>query len=265
MLRKYLTIIGIYWQRGLTYRFTIAAYRVGEVLEALILIFMWTRLYEGQTEIRGFTLNQMITYVLIGNLTESIARNFLADRVAREIRDGSLSAFLVRPISYFETIAVSALGSIAVTNGFSMLSQLIVMLFFKQYLIPPESMAALFVIIAMILLAFINEILMNFLIGLISFWTDEIDGVYATIGRLKKFFAGGYFPLALLPTAVASASYLLPFAYTFAVPAQIYLGKLPLSFGLRGIIVQLVWILLLSIVIRFVWRRGMKRYEATGI
>ena len=265
LLHKYATIVGIYWQRGLTYRFTIAAYRVGEVMESLILIFMWTRLYDGQTTIRGFTLPEMITYVLIGNLTNGIVRNFLSDRIARDIRDGSLSAFLVRPLSYFENIAVSSLGSIAVTSSFSTISQLLVLSFFHQYLVAPVNMTAVVIVIAMLFFAFVNEILINYLIGLIAFWTDEIDGVYATINQLKKFFSGGYFPLSLLPTTLAQISYALPFAYTFAIPAQMYLGKLPLSFGLHGLIVQACWIVALAFIIRIVWRRGMKRYEATGI
>ncbi len=265
MLRKYWTIVTIYWQRGLTYRFTIAAYRVGEICESLILIMMWVRLYDGQTTIRGFTLPEMISYVLIGSLTDALIRNFLADRVANDIRNGTLSSFLVKPISYFEHIVVSMLGGIAVTTSFSVTSQLIVLLFFKQYIAAPSSMAALLIIIPMLALAFVNEVLINYLVGLIAFWTDEVDGIYTTIGRLKKFFSGGYFPLALLPKMLGQAGYFLPFAYSFAVPAQLYLGKMPLSLGVRGLAVQAAWIVLLALITRFVWRRGMKRYEATGI
>jgi len=66
-MRKYLAIIKTYWQRALTYRATVISYRVGEIGEALVLILMWTAIYgDGQT-ISGFTLREMVTYILVGN------------------------------------------------------------------------------------------------------------------------------------------------------------------------------------------------------
>ncbi len=117
----------------------------------------------------------------------------------------------------------------------------------------------------MILLAFVIEMLLGFIIGMIAFWSDEVDGIQTTIDRIKRFFSGGYFPLSLLPVGVLAVSNYFPFAYSFFVPAQLYLKKITIAEGLHGIGIQIAWIILLSIILAFVWKRGLIKYEATGI
>ena len=103
-MKKYLTIIKTYWQRGLTFRFTVFAYRVGELAESIVLILMWTAIYGDTAVIKGFTLQEMITYILVGNLFNGAVRNFLTGNMARDIKDGTLSIFLLRPLGYFSFI-----------------------------------------------------------------------------------------------------------------------------------------------------------------
>lgn len=264
-MKKYLTIINIYWQRTLTYRSVIIAYRVGEMAEVLILILMWSSIYDKQDVIKGFTLPEMITYVLIGNLFSVITRNFLTNVVAHDIKEGRLSAFLLQPISYFYFILSRELGRLSVAFFMSVSSQVVIILFFLNKFILNSDIIYISVILLMVILAFITEILISYLIGLIAFWADEVDGIYATVDRLRKFFSGGYFPLNFLPPVFVTASFSLPFAYSFFVPAQLYLKKIDISAGIRGLFIQLIWIALLYGIIRILWKRGLKKYEGVGI
>src|SRR4051812_6761797 len=95
-LKQAFTIISLAWQKNLTYRFTVLMYRIGELAEILVLILMWSAVYASTGGlIKGFTLNEMITYVLIGNLCSVAVRNFLPSFVSRDINEGRLSAALV--------------------------------------------------------------------------------------------------------------------------------------------------------------------------
>lgn len=264
-MKKYTTLIKAFWQRALHYRFTVFAYRVGEVAEVLILILMWTTIYAGQSSIKGFTLQEMITYILIGNVFNGIVRNWLSGMVASDINEGRLSMFLVKPMSYLSYVCTKEIGRITLPVLMSVLSQILVILCFSNTFIWNLDWGYVLVISAMIGLAFISELLLSYLVGLVAFWTDEVDGLYTTMERIKKFFSGGYFPLTLLPAVFVQISFFLPFAYSFFIPAQIYLKKMDLSVGVYGLGVQVVWIAILYGVIRIVWRRGLRRYEATGI
>lgn len=264
-MKKYLTIIKTAWQRGLAYRFTVFTYRVGEILEVVALIFMWSAIYGEQEFIKGYTLREMITYILLGNLINVVVRNMLSDKVGREIKDGLLSQFLTKPIQYFTFIIFNEIGRILLAFLMSVTSQLLVIVFFLDKFIFNFDILHFLVIIAMIILAFFSELFLSYLIGLAAFWTDETHGIHLTAMRLRKFFSGGYFPLSLMPIAFVKISLLLPFAYSFFVPTQLYLGKISLATGLKGLFVQICWIFLLYGIIKIVWKIGLRRYEGVGI
>ena len=264
-IKQAMTIISLAWQKNFTYRFTVLTYRVGEIAEVLVLILMWSAIYAtSATVIKGFSLNEMITYVLIGNLVSVAVRNFLTTSVSKDISEGRLSMFLVKPIPYLKYVFINELGRSFLSTVISVATQIVVILFFldKVYInLDPSYLA---VIVAMVILAFVIEFQISFIIGTISFWTDEVNGLQLTIERVKRFFSGGYFPLSLLPGALASTAILLPFGYSFFFPASLYLKKMSLADGVKGLVVQVIWIVLFSIIIHIVWRMGLKRYEAVG-
>lgn len=254
------------WQRNLNYRFTILTYRVGEIAEVLVLILMWSAIYAGGVGvIKGFTQSEMITYILIGNIFSVAVRNFLPGFVSRDINEGRLSMFLVKPISYLKYIFFHEFGRSLLATIISVISQMVVIVFFLDKVIFNTDFRYIILIILIVFFAFIIELLIGFLIGAIAFWTDEVDGIESSIVRVKKFFSGGYFPLSMLPVALGTISIYLPFAYSFFVPAQLYLKNMDLKQGLYGLVIELVWIVLLSIILSIVWRLGLKRYEAVGM
>ncbi len=264
-LKKEITILQAFWQRALTHRFDMLMYRVGEVSELLMLVLMWTAIFGGQETIKGFTLQEMITYLLVGNFFGALVRNYLSEIVARDIRDGALSMSLVRPVSYFRFVIAREIGRISMATTFSALTTTLVIVFFSSRFLWNTDICFGILILCMLILAFCVELLLSYLVGLLAFWVDEVDGIFSSISRLRNFFSGGYFPLNLLPTLFVQISFCLPFAYSFFVPAQLYLKKMSLIQGMQGLLVQVVWLVLLYVVIQVVWKRGLKKYEGVGI
>ena len=115
-MKKHLTTIPIFWQRALTYRFTVDAYRVGELTETIVLVVMWSTIYSGQGAIKGFTLEEMVTYILLGNFINSVVRNYLADAVSRDVENGTLSVSLLKLVSYFEFMLTREIGRMSVAT-----------------------------------------------------------------------------------------------------------------------------------------------------
>lgn len=264
-MSKATAIMKIALQRVIAHRFSVFAYRIGEIAELLFLIIMWQALYRHTNIISGYTLPELLSYILIGNLITHLTRNFLTDRVAQEINNGTLSLFMIKPMSYFRYVCNREMGRVAFPFFVSLVSELAIMAFFWQILIIQTNLTVLLVLIVMVLLAFITELFIAFLVALMAFWTDEVDGVHATVDRAKKFLSGSYFPLSILPPLYVSVSMLLPFAYSFYMPTQLYLGKLSTSLALRGIGIQCVWITLLYLIIKFIWYKGIRHYEGVGI
>jgi len=265
MFKKELTIISAYWQRNLVYRSTIVAYRIGEIVEQMALVVLWLAIYDNTPLVSGYTINEMITYVIVGNFFNVLSRNFIARLVALDIKEGKLSAHLLRPFSYLKFMFLRTVGGHSLAAMLSALSEVVILILFYTKIQFNFDPAYLLLIVAMIAFAIITEFLLGFFIGMIAFWTDEVDGILDTILSLRKFFSGGFFPLSLLPALLASISYALPFAYTFFVPMQLFLKKISITVGLRGLAVQIVWMIILYGLIKFFWKRGLKKYEGVGI
>jgi len=77
--------------------------------------------------------------------------------------------------------------------------------------------------------------------------------------------SGTFFPIVLLPAFLVKASYFLPFIYTIYIPVQLYLGKISFAEGLRGLAIEILWLVVLYGIIKVVWRFGLKKYESVGI
>ncbi len=263
---QFVTFGRIEWQKVLTYRVSVLMYRLAEVLESFILVSMWIFIFaQGTGLIKGYTLNEMVTYVLVGSLCAAVTRNFVHSGISRDIDHGDLSLFLVKPVSYIKFQIYSEFGGVILTYFVSLVTQLCVIVFFFDKFILNTNTISILLIFVMLILAFFIELRVGILIGFMAFWTDGEVGAFQNIAAIcKKFFAGGYFPLSLLPGSLALIGYYLPFAYSFFVPAQLYLGKIDNATAIKGLGIQLIWIFILSIILRIVWGLGLKKYEATG-
>ena len=249
----------------MAYRFTILANRFGQIITVLLMLFMWLIVYGETGSIKGFNINEMITYIVIGELFHVVTDNNISDKVAHAIKSGHLSSFLVRPMSYLRFAFTAQLGSMSFKIFFSIFSRLLIVFLFFNKIIFNTDVKYILVIMAILALTFILKMLLSYLVGLIAFWATEVSGLYNIIHRLEKILSGSYFPLAFLPVLFVRISLLMPFAYFFFVPAQLYLKKIDLNTGLKGLAVQVVWIFLLYGIIKVVWKRGLKKYEGVGI
>jgi ABC-2 type transport system permease protein len=79
-----------------------------------------------------------------------------------------------------------------------------------------------------------------------------------------EFTAGALFPLDILPARVQAILAWMPSPYLVFFPLNILLEKLDSIQILKGFSIQILWIIGLALLARFVWRRGVKIYGAQG-
>lgn len=265
MLKKQFAIVKTAWSRGLAYRFSVVMFRLSDTVELVAQLVIWVTVFGSRDVVGGYRQDEMITYVIIGYTMHVMTRNFLNQPVSDDIEKGTLSQFLVKPIQYISYIMTREVGRNGLTWSFSVATQMIFVALFWKHMLPPSSAAAAAIIVVMLLLAVLINLFISFLVGCVAFWTVETLGAQVFLQTLRRMFAGNFFPLNLLPVGFVTASFLLPFSYSFFVPMQLYLGKMSIVEGFAGIGVEAVWIVLLYGITRFVWAKGMRAYESVGI
>lgn len=264
--RKFTRIINTAWQRALSYRSTVLAYRIGNTLEFGVQLLLWTAIFGSGNEIKGYTYNEIVSYTLVGWLILYFTVSYgLESHISNEIRRGELSSYLLKPIRYLKYILILSFGraSLSVISGVVM--QTIFVFLFRKNIVLTQSIVQFLIGIVIVFIGYFVQLYISILIGFISFWVTDISGIHYTIGIIKKILSGAYFPTNLLPTTFLNVSRFLPFIYIFYFPTQVFLGNVGIQETLIGLGIQIVWLILLVSVTRFVWRMGVRRFESYGI
>ncbi len=254
------------WIRAFEYKATVYGFRLGNIVEILFQVVIWTAIYKSTAMVNGYTYNDMMTYVIIGWLFISVTQNYgMDDVIGRDIRQGTLSAYLLKPLSYLRYSVLYSLGRVSLATFSGVVIQGFFILIFYKHVLPPSSVLNIFLILVMVFLGYFIRLFLSIAIGAIAFWTTETDGLFSFASTLIKFLSGGFFPLNLLPNSLVSLSSFFPFAYIIFFPTQLYLGKISTNQGLIGIGVEVLWLIGLYGIIKFVWKKGIKIYEGVGI
>lgn len=245
------------------------AYRADALFHALffwvpialsLLIWQAVTRAGGQSALGGYSLPQMVTYFA---LTAVIGRGGGEDRrVAAEILGGGVKRYLVQPVDFAALrLALAAgrrlAGMLQVAPGLAVLALLL-----HRDLVAPTLPAAL-LFTASLALGIVLDGQILLLLGMTAFWAGE-TALFGIAGWVLSLLNGSRFPLDLLPGWAAHLARWLPFPYTVFFPLGIFLGRMSAAAAERAILLQLAWVVALSVTAGVVWRRGVARYEAYG-
>jgi len=264
-MKKYISIIKTSWLRQFAYRADILGYRLANLADVLFQLAVWYAVFKVNLTINGYTLSEMTTYVIVSWLFIFLTANYgLETVVNRDIRDGTLNNFLTKPISYLKYMVLLSIGRASLALFSGVLVQIALIISFHNLIIPPPSLSIVAIIILIVFIGYFIRLFISILIGMISFWVTENAGLNNFFSVLIRFLSGGYAPLNILPTAFYHLCLAFPFAYIIFFPAQLYLKKASFNDGLRGLAIETAWLVVLYILIKITWKRGLKNYEGIG-
>ena len=268
--RKYGTVALLGWQDALVYRLNMVVWILYAVMPSATLMLIWLATYGSNpgAKIGGLSLAQMMTYYLcVTALSVAITPNPEWE-IAQTIRDGKITAFLVRPISYYGYRVAQETSYQIIKSAMLIPAFLILLFLFRDYVaFPPFDFARAFLFVLSSLLAYALLTQIKFLIGISAFWIAEPQGFMEIFHLLLGVFGGRLVPLSLLPSWLRTVGDWLPFASLYGFPMQLLLNQphAPTAAELfLGFARQLLWLAALSVLVKFSWNRGTRAYEAYG-
>jgi ABC-2 type transport system permease protein len=264
-MRKYLAWANAGLKNTLVYRADFFLWGLSEFLDTLIFLFIWTVIYGEKNSIAGFNLSETVTYLIGVGLIGDIVASRLTDWMERDIRDGQLSGFLIKPLDYPLMRLFGSFSNKPLNVSIRLLVYLLVALFFRYQLVITTDFLRLALTFVSVLLALVINILLDFSIACVSFWTINNFGFSGVFKTIKNIFAGAYAPIVFFPLWFQRLAMTLPFVYIRYFPMLIYLNKTSIAESIRGILIQVVWIAVLYFAGRQIWTRGLKKYEGVGI
>ncbi len=237
------------------------------MLSVLIAYYLWSTVFaDPKTLIFGYDQAKILTYIFGIILIRALVFSARSVDVPQEISEGSLTNYLVRPMNYFRYWFTRDVSSKALNFAFSIAEFAILAVIFRPPLFfqtnPLYLLAFLFSIVIANYLIFI----IRFIVTSITFWVPELawGGQFLFMVVITELLSGSPFPLDIFPAAWQTAFYYTPFPYLIFFPLQVYLGKIPFSEVIGGIAVSILWSLALSYVLKSIWQKGLRVYDAVG-
>ncbi len=264
-MSKYAKLIQTTWQQYFVYRVNFLAWRVRNIVYLLSFYFLWMAAFQNKTELFGYNLPKILGYIFAAQILRSIVLGSRTADLAGEINSGRLSICLVRPISvlkywFSQDIADKILNLLCLIIELSLVFFLLKPPFFFQTNLPILILFCLSVFLGIILYFYID-----FLLGLIGFWSPETWAPRFLFIWIIQLISGSIFPLDILPKKILSLTNLSPFTYLIFFPIKVYLGEISNLKILSGILICSFWIIFFYVFLKFVWQKGLKNYSSEGI
>lgn len=266
-MRKYLIVAKMALQEYFIYRLNFWLEMAGSFILMLATVAVWYAVFteNGESVIGGYTLPQMITYLLgAGFLGSFILNTQQGDDINDDIHLGRFSHLIIKPINAFWYWLSRDLSRDMVALSFSIISFVIILSFFTGLLVAPVSMLNLIVAGVFFLLGAFLHFLIFYVLAIGAFWLERTWSERFVIRIIMEIAMGSLIPLSLFAPFWKSIFYFLPFRFLAAVPMELYLGKIDLSAIPIEFLKLLIWLIIVAAITTLTFRRGIRHYSAVG-
>jgi ABC-2 type transport system permease protein len=227
--------------------------------------WIWNILYHQSPGAFGVSLDQMVTYGVLGMALDTIFHPGRGPQmyIAQQIRSGAIDTDLMKPLDFHVHMLARQFGETLFRFATLAVPSMIIGYLFLDLRLPAGWAQGLLFVLS-ILLGFTVLFSLNFLLGLLSVVTLDIRSITWAYNGLVRFFAGQMVPLWLFPGFIGALAAVLPFKSIFYIPLSIYIGRLSGSEAWQAVGFQLVWISILIPLGRLAWGRIHNRLVVQG-
>ncbi len=211
----------------------------------------------------GYSLEEMVTYVVIGWIARSLCFSTIDWDIEELVRSGQISVYLSRPVNFQGMMLCQAFGEFVFRLVFFTVPIGLAVLPLFSIEAPASGMNTIFFGFA-VLGSFVISAQINFLVGLVAFFIKSIHSLMQAKHYLIQLFSGLLLPLSFFPGWAEQVLSALPFQFITFVPLQIYLGKIEGTAAWGALLQMGLWIVALQIVGHLFWKKSAARLTVQG-
>ncbi len=261
--RKWWAVLNLHLQDSFAYRAQGIVWILTDTVPTITLPLMWLAAFGTRQVMNGFTKTELVAYYLCMSVCANLAQAHPWE-IGHDIKEGRLSIYLTRPFSYYWFIFASNLSWRLVRTMMFIPFFGVTLLVLRQYL-SWEDFHIGWTFWLSLALAHVLSFQISWCLGQAAFFLVEVGGLFEFYYMIGGFLAGQMAPLQLLPEGVRNLARVMPFSYVLWFPVNIFLGRVPSAEVGAGLLYQVIWIVVMSLLGRVLWNAGLKRYTAVGI
>lgn len=221
---------------------------VGVGLVILAVVFSKT------DDLAGWTPPQLLAVLGIYTLVGGVIRTFIQpnmQRVVDDVREGKLDHALTKPADAQLLVSIREVRFWQLTD---VLVGLVVLTVAVVQLSPASEPRHVVVFVALLLSGLVSIYCFWLMLASASFWLVRISEVQELFDGL---FHAGQYPVGIYPGWLRyGLTFVIPLAFAITVPSEAVTGKL----AWESVAVMFGFTIVLMLVSRWCWKRGLRRY-----
>lgn len=258
----------------LAYKAQIVMWMIISFIEVFFVIFLYEAIYRNSPDgmssvINGFSFYDMILYMITSFFfTFLMGSGDTSYDIATDIREGTIANTMTKPVSYrlrhlFTYFGVFGFDAVVVLLPFlTVVYGIFIGTGLLQVTVGRFILNVIFFLLFTIIAGFVNNAL-SYFIGLMVFYTDHLFGLNMARNAIQGFLGGQMVPLAYMGAVGVVFSY-TPFAFMNSVPVLTLMGKVDIMQAIVYILIALVWIFVIELANRLIFRHALKKLTVQG-
>ncbi len=260
-MKKYLYIFKYTFINELSYFSKVIFRVVSYFLHIFVFYEVWKYIYQDNNIISGFSLNQMMWYLIIAELFMMGVSKIARERPIQEIKSGSITYIMNKPYSYIGYIFTSYFAEGLVRLIIMIPVSLVFGIIFVGPLESFELKYLSFMIVSFILGYSING-LIQLLISLFAFFIEDATPLHWVYNKIVLIF-GVFFPIDLMPRVLQGILKYTP-AYVVSYGPTKLIVDFDLMNAIKIISAQFMYLIIVLLLTNIIYRRGVKKLNVNG-
>lgn len=259
--RAYLAMLRVEFAESTNYRATFIVWALQSTMPLIMLAVWWAATEDGP--IRGLGPGDFAAYYLASLAVRQLTASWLVWGINGEIRSGRVMMRLMRPVHPFLAYSAQSLAQMPLRLMAALPPLLLALLWLgSTHFTDDPLLLGLFLV--SLAGAWLCEFAILVTIGTLGLLVESSIAIYQVWLGIHALLSGYLIPLAMMPEGVRGAVAVLPFRYLLSFPIEVLLGSLARGEALRHLGMQWAYTFGFLGLALFVWRAGLRRYQAYG-
>jgi len=232
-----------------------------------IQIQIWVAIYRESTtgSLVGTSLSDVIYYVFVSIVIRRIINGFAFQFISDDFKSGRIVLSLLKPVSYPLSLFFRSLGMVFANMMYVVLPLFVLVYHFYSDLLKSGFVPAhIIVVVVVVVFAYLISFFIDFMFGLITFFTQNSFGLVRMKSVIERLFSGLIAPLYFFPDWFQNICDFLPFKYVYYFPIILITKNVDSAFIYKGIMHQSMWLLVFIIIFLIFWNYSIKRISSFG-
>ncbi|MEZ4316763.1 MAG: ABC-2 family transporter protein [Myxococcota bacterium] len=247
---------------------SIVAYRAEMVIwiltasMPLIMLALWNAVAMGRP-IAGYDQDALARYFTVTLVVRQLTSAWLVWALSYEIRQGALSAKLLKPVHPLIHHGVTMMSALPF-RALVLTPLVVAVIAWRPALLAWPGIGPLVLGLIGVGIAFAMNFCIQALFGMLGFWIDKSDSLFGAWFSVWVLLSGYIAPLSVYPEWAQALIRLSPFRGMLGLPVELLSGELGFAEGAAEVALQGLWLAALVWVTAATWRIGVRRYGAFG-